>query len=128
MNKLTAVWRGNASYKMFQLQMDAQAHLPGLYFQIISTFSQLVEVPIMAMTPSATPGMPKGPCHWAAVPPCLPITVGHRDGGNCLVFPFFHQKHVAVQSSLITFNSSVATVIVLSSHCQNNLPILAKSK
>ena len=40
---------------------------------------------------------------------------------------FFHQKHVAVQSSLITFNSSVATVVVLSSHCQN-LPILAKSK
>ena len=127
MNKLTAVWRCNASYKMFQLQMDAQAHLQGLYFQIISTFSQLVEVPIMAMTPSATLGMPKGPCHWAAVPPCLPIMVGHRDGGNCLVFPFVHQKHVAVQSSLITFNSSVATVVVLSSHCQN-LPILAKSK
>ena len=114
---------------MFQLQMDAQAHLQGLYFQIISTFSQHVEVPTMAMTPSATPGMPKGPCHWAAVPPYLPIMVcGSQGWGQLPGFPFFHQKLVAVQSSLIMFNSSVATVVVLSSHCQNNLPILAKSK
>ena len=40
---------------MFQLQMDAQAHLQGLYFQNTSTISQLVEVPTMAMTPKCNP-------------------------------------------------------------------------
>ena len=63
-------------------------------------------------------GCPRGlATEWRSHHVCLSWSVGHRDGGNCLVFPFFHQKHVAVQSSLITFNSSVATVVVLSSHC-----------
>ena len=92
MNKLTAVWRGNAAYNMFQLQMDAQAHLQGLYFQNTSTISQLVEVPTMAMTPKCNPRDAQGALPLSGGPTMFAYHGRSQGWGQLPGFPFFSSE------------------------------------